>query len=227
MIISGACRSINRFSLLFLLITLRYKSFKSLVANLPPSNCTIGLNSGGSTGSVFNTIHSGLFPLLRNASTTRSLFIDFLLLWPEVVLISSCNWFFNASKSTFSSICSIASAPIEALNIVPKEDFNSLSFVSVTSSPNLSSDKLFIWLSYSSVNCDFLSSWDSRSSSSDFSVSSLFEESSDSDLICSFNCLSSNILSKLAIVNSLSLSSSDNRVFFASSSIDVMRYCAK
>ena len=47
-IISGAL-SKSLFSLLFRLITLLYKSFKSDVANLPPSNGTTGLNSGGIT----------------------------------------------------------------------------------------------------------------------------------------------------------------------------------
>ena len=37
-IISGAPNSNNLFNLLFLFITLLYKSFKSDVANLPPSN---------------------------------------------------------------------------------------------------------------------------------------------------------------------------------------------
>ena len=58
---SGALISINRFSLLFLMITLLYKSFKSDVANLPPSSGTRGLNSGGITGITFTIIHSGLF----------------------------------------------------------------------------------------------------------------------------------------------------------------------
>ena len=50
--ISGALRSINLFNLLFLLITLLYKSFRSLVANLPPSRGTKGRSSGGITGTV-------------------------------------------------------------------------------------------------------------------------------------------------------------------------------
>ena len=59
---SGAFRSNSRFSRLFRLMTRRYKSFKSEVANRPPSSGTNGRSSGGNTGNTFNTIHSGLFP---------------------------------------------------------------------------------------------------------------------------------------------------------------------
>ena len=59
---SGAFKSNNLFNRLFLFITLRYKSFKSDVANRPPSNGTKGLNSGGITGTDVSIIHSGLFP---------------------------------------------------------------------------------------------------------------------------------------------------------------------
>ena len=72
---SGAFKSINLFNLLFLLITLRYKSFKSEVANLPPSKGTSGLSSGGITGIVVNIIHSGLFPDWINESINFSLLI--------------------------------------------------------------------------------------------------------------------------------------------------------
>ena len=61
-IISGASSSNSLLSRLFLFITRRYKSFKSDVANLPPSNGTKGLKSGGRIGKTFNTIHSGLLP---------------------------------------------------------------------------------------------------------------------------------------------------------------------
>ena len=43
-------------------MTLLYKSFKSDVANLPPSRGTSGLSSGGITGTEVKIIHSGLFP---------------------------------------------------------------------------------------------------------------------------------------------------------------------
>ena len=60
-IISGALSSSNLFNLLFLFMTLLYRSFKSEVANLPPSRGTRGLKSGGKTGNTSNIIHSGLF----------------------------------------------------------------------------------------------------------------------------------------------------------------------
>ena len=58
------------------MITLLYRSFKSEVANLPPSNGTKGLNSGGITGIVVKIIHSGLFPVSINDSISFNLFID-------------------------------------------------------------------------------------------------------------------------------------------------------
>ena len=73
--ISGAFKSINLFNLLFLLITLLYKSFKSDVANLPPSSGTKGLSSGGMTGTVVKIIHSGLFSDEINDSISFNLLI--------------------------------------------------------------------------------------------------------------------------------------------------------
>ena len=58
--ISGALNSSNLLSLLFLLMTLLYKSLRSEVANLPPSRGTKGLKSGGKTGRTSRIIHSGL-----------------------------------------------------------------------------------------------------------------------------------------------------------------------
>ncbi|CAI8354840.1 MAG: Uncharacterised protein [Flavobacteriaceae bacterium] len=69
---SGALISTSLFNLLFLIITLLYKSFKSEVANLPPSNGTKGLNSGGITGMAFIIIHSGKFSLCKLASLKDS-----------------------------------------------------------------------------------------------------------------------------------------------------------
>ncbi len=65
---SGAARSRRRFKRLLRLITRRYKSFKSEVAKRPPSSGTNGRKSGGSTGSTFITIHSGLLFESLNAS---------------------------------------------------------------------------------------------------------------------------------------------------------------
>src|SRR2546430_1868460 len=50
----------------------RYRSFRSLVANRPPSSCTIGRSSGGITGTTSRIIHSGRDLLLMNASTISS-----------------------------------------------------------------------------------------------------------------------------------------------------------
>ena len=75
-------------------MTLLYKSFKSEVANLPPSKGTKGLNSGGITGITFIIIHSGKFSPLslasRNASTTCSLFKASVFLCFEVSLLALC-----------------------------------------------------------------------------------------------------------------------------------------
>ena len=114
-IISGAPNSNNLFKRLFLLITLLYKSFKSDVANLPPSNCTIGLNSGGITGTTCIIIHSGLFPEILNASTVSNLFTNFTLFCSLAVSNSFLICADNASTSTFCSNSFNASAPILAL----------------------------------------------------------------------------------------------------------------
>ena len=93
-ITSGAFISTNLLSLLFLIITLLYKSFKSEVANLPPSRGTSGLSSGGITGMAFKIIHSGLFSLFVFASlkdsTTCSLFNDSVFLCFDVSVFALC-----------------------------------------------------------------------------------------------------------------------------------------
>ena len=78
-IISGALSSSNLFSLLFLFITRLYKSFKSEVANLPPSKGTRGLKSGGKTGRTSKIIHSGLFVELTKPFKILSLLDNFLI----------------------------------------------------------------------------------------------------------------------------------------------------
>ena len=83
--ISGALNSRSLFNLLFLLITLLYKSFRSEVANLPPSRGTRGLKSGGRTGSTFITIHSGLFPDSLKASKSFNLLDSFFSFVSELV----------------------------------------------------------------------------------------------------------------------------------------------
>ena len=93
-ITSGALISINLFKRLFLMITLRYKSFKSDVAKRPPSSGTKGRNSGGITGITFKIIHSGRFSLFRFASrkdsTTCNLFNASVFLCLDVSLLALC-----------------------------------------------------------------------------------------------------------------------------------------
>ena len=116
-IISGALRSINLLSLLFLLITLLYKSFRSDVANLPPSRGTKGLSSGGITGTTVSIIHSGLLPVSIKESINFNLLIDLSSATLDFVcLIVSINKFFSSSKFIDFNISRIASAPIPAVN---------------------------------------------------------------------------------------------------------------
>ena len=119
-IMSGAFNSKSLLSLLFLFITLLYKSFKSDVANLPPSSGTRGLKSGGNTGRALSIIHWGLFPDLTKYSTSFSLLVSLFILASDFVEFSSSrslivSWF----RSRASSISKIASAPILATNSSP------------------------------------------------------------------------------------------------------------
>src|SRR6476660_4836372 len=61
----------RRANRLFRVITLRYNSFKSDVANRPPSNWTIGLKPGGITGKTVKIIHSGFELVLKKLSKIR------------------------------------------------------------------------------------------------------------------------------------------------------------
>ena len=132
--ISGALSSINLFNLLFRLITLLYKSFKSEVANLPPSRGTRGLRSGGKTGKTSNIIHSGLLLEFINAlSILRRLasFFFFASLFVEAICsstsITSCSRFIS-ERRIFTD-----SAPIPAENSSP----NSSSFSKYSSSSKI------------------------------------------------------------------------------------------
>ena len=117
MIISGAFSSIRRLSRLFLFITLLYKSLRSEVANRPPSNGTRGLSSGGMTGTIVIIIHSGLFPELKNASTTFNLFASFIGFSSEVdSSISTLKSSASFSRSSPINRSLIASAPIPTVN---------------------------------------------------------------------------------------------------------------
>ena len=121
------------------MITLLYKSFKSDVANLPPSNWTIGLKSGGITGITFITIHLGSFPDFLKDSTTSNLLIILTFFWPLLVFNSSFNSLEVVSKSISPRISWTASAPIPATKL---------------SSPNLSTASLY---SFSLKSCFFKS----------------------------------------------------------------------
>ena len=135
-IISGALSSNNLFSLLFLFITLLYKSLRSDVANLPPSRGTRGLRSGGSTGSTFITIHSGLLPESLNASSNFNLFDNFLSFVSELVWgISSLIILISSSISSSSNKIWTASAPIPAENSSPYSSYFSTHSSSVNISP--------------------------------------------------------------------------------------------
>ena len=87
--ISGAPRSSSRFSRLFRLITRRYRSLRSDVANRPPSSCTIGRRSGGITGTQSSTMPVGAFLVVRKAETTLSRFRARVLRWPLPVWMVS------------------------------------------------------------------------------------------------------------------------------------------
>ncbi len=58
-------------------------TFRSEVANRPPSSWTMGRISGGMTGSTSMIIHSGLFPERRKASTTSRRLTIRAFFWPE------------------------------------------------------------------------------------------------------------------------------------------------
>jgi hypothetical protein len=90
------------------------------VAKRPPSSCTIGLSSGGITGTTSRIIHSGLFPDVRNASTTSSLLIARIFFWPLDSSSSFRSSFASASRSISINSSFIASAPIPARKLFPK-----------------------------------------------------------------------------------------------------------
>ena len=120
MIILGAPKLKSLFNLLFLLISLLYKSFKSEVANLPPSRGTRGLKSGGITGITSNTIHSGLLLEFKNASTIFNFAtIDFCLVSDLVSARFCLSLNAISSKFIFCNISLIAPAPISALKFSP------------------------------------------------------------------------------------------------------------
>ena len=119
-IISGAFKLSNLCNLLFLLITLRYKSFKSDVANRPPSRGTSGRNSGGITGITFNIIHSGLSLDSKKASINfKRLTNFFFFVSDDVAAKSSLTVFFSSWRSISERSFCIASAPIILSKLSP------------------------------------------------------------------------------------------------------------
>ena len=119
-IMSGAFRSSSRRSRLFRLMTRRYRSLRSDVANRPPSSGTSGRRSGGSTGSASIIIHSGLLPECRKASTTFNRLVNFLVLVSELDSARSSRSCAESDlrSSPFKSSFT-ASAPIPASKSAP------------------------------------------------------------------------------------------------------------
>ena len=112
--ISGALSCMSLLRRLLRFMTRLYRSFKSLVANLPPSSCTMGRISGGMTGRTSIIIHSGLLPLCLKASTTSSLLTSFAFFWPPAVASSSRSLTESSSQSICCSRVLMASAPMPA-----------------------------------------------------------------------------------------------------------------
>ena len=118
--ISGALSSSRRLRRLLRLITRRYRSFRSDVAKRPPSSGTNGRKSGGSTGKIFITIHSGLLLESRNASNNLRRLDIFLSLVSEPVCgIASRSSSISRSISISFNRSWTASAPILAVNSSP------------------------------------------------------------------------------------------------------------
>ena len=112
-IMSGAPNSISLFKRLLRLMTRRYRSFRSEVAKRPPSNCTMGRNSGGMTGRTVMIIHSGLLPLRRNASMISMRLTALRRLAPLWLFsIISLVILLSLSRSTAIKSSRMASAPI-------------------------------------------------------------------------------------------------------------------
>ncbi len=118
-IISGAPSSSSLFNLLFLLMILLYRSFRSEVAKRPPSSCTIGRRSGGITGIASMIIHSGILPDSLNASTTSRRLMILALFWPVDSFKPAFNSSASVSRSMACSSSLIDSAPIPARNLLP------------------------------------------------------------------------------------------------------------
>src|SRR5580658_7481716 len=109
---------------------LRYRSFKSEVANRPPSSGTSGRSSGGITGITSRIIHSGLLPDLRKLSTTlsRLAYFSFFCAEVSVFIFSRISWLRLSMSIRFSSSLT-PSAPIMAVYL-PANSWSSWRFLS-------------------------------------------------------------------------------------------------
>ena len=90
------------------------------MAKRPPSSCTIGLSSGGITGTASRTIHSGLFSERMNAFTTFSRLIARCCFCPFDVAMISRSEAASASRSRSRRRSRIASAPMPPRKYTPK-----------------------------------------------------------------------------------------------------------
>ena len=118
MMISGALSSWSFFSRLFRLMTLRYRSLRSDVANRPPSSCTMGRRSGGMTGSTSRIMDLAADLLFRKSSATWSLLMSFRFFWPVLSETSSRRAAPSWSRSICSSRAWTPSAPMPARNFL-------------------------------------------------------------------------------------------------------------
>ena len=84
------------------------------MANRPPSSWTMGRSSGGITGRTSMTIHSGLLPDRRKASTTSRRFTTRAFFWPVTVFSSAWSWALSSSRSICCRSFFTASAPMPA-----------------------------------------------------------------------------------------------------------------
>ena len=136
--ISGAFNSKRRFKRLLRLMTRRYKSLKSDVANRPPSSGTSGRKSGGRTGKTLRIIHSGLIPERWKASKTFKRLANFLILASELVALSSSrNFVTSESISILARSSRMASAPLLAVKSLPYCSVALIKSSSVNSMPRL------------------------------------------------------------------------------------------
>ena len=115
MMISGAESWIRRLRRLLRLMTRRYRSLRSEVANRPPSSCTIGRSSGGITGSTSMIIHVGSLLDLRNDSTTSRRLMMRSFFCPEASFSSARRFSESSSRLISCRSSLIASAPMPAL----------------------------------------------------------------------------------------------------------------